>query len=165
MTATKTTTRKAPAKAQAPAPATKAVTAPAKRSHRQLVTDAMATWQHENQQALTLVAHLSGTATAGSIWKVRTEAGEERRARFATVDGKLRLVGFDENGAGRTTKEQVVSEVSKLGQYTVIQHSTGSVWTVQDTAGKQWLFDRKAGTLAEKPEKKAPAAKTEEATK
>lgn len=162
MTATKTTRRPAAAakaaKALAAVPVTAPVTAPAKRSHRQLAADAVTAWQQANQQALTLVAHLSGTAAAGSIWKVRTEGGEEKRAKFTPDGGRLTLTGFEDTGkTGRTTRTEVAAEVARLGGYEPVMHSQGSVWTVKDAAGKLYSFDRKAGTITAKAEKKAPA--------
>lgn len=168
MTATKTarTARpatKAAASAAAPAEVVAPVQAPvepAKKSHRRLVQDAMAFWQNENQKPLTLVAHLSGTATAGSVWSVKDEAGTTKRAQFTPKAGALVLTGFQEAGAGHSTKAQVAADVAKLGKYDVLQHSTGSVWTVVDEAGKQFSYDRKANTLVEKPAKKVTATET-----
>jgi hypothetical protein len=158
MAATKTTTRTArrtAAPAPTPAPEVKAPTAPVKKTHRQLVADAVAAWQQTNQEPLTLVAHLAGTATAGSVWKVRTGNGQEKRARFAAGDGKLTLTGFEDSAkAGRSTKDQVAEIVANLGAYTVVQHSQGSVWTVADAAGIKYSYDRKEGTLTPKAEKK-----------
>jgi hypothetical protein len=148
--------------ATAPAPA---VTPAKPKSHRQLVGDATAAWQQENQQALTIVAHLSGTATSGSVWKVRTEAGEEKRAQFTAENGTLRLVGFEDAAKGtKSTRAQIAEVVANLGKYEVVQHSTGSIWTVKDPAGKLYSYDRKEGTLTEKPAKKAPATPSTPAT-
>lgn len=153
--ATKTTRRPAAKKAAAPAPAP----APAKKSHRQLAADAVTVWQQENQQALTLVAHLSGTATAGSVWKVTAEDGTARRAQFTAKAGKLVLTGFEEKPAGaKTTRDEVAAEAAKLGAYEVVMHSQGSIWTVKNPEGTLFSFDRKAGTVTEKPAKKTAAA-------
>lgn len=160
--ATKTprTARKTAVKAETPAAPVQAQPAPAKpaaKSHRRLVTEAVEAWSAENKQSLTIVAHLSGTATAGSVWSVKTAAGETKRATFTPNRGHLVLAGFEQSN-GKSTRAQVVTALAQHGAYELLQHSAGSVWTAKDAEDKLWLFDVKANTLVEKPAKKAPAA-------